>query len=69
MLKKLRKHLNGSLANVFMDTWESEFIDSSDNPTPPSSVYTPMDQQGLRRNPHMPLQWSQLGKLYALFGT
>jgi len=44
-------------------TWESEFVDSSGNAVQPDPSKT-LEDQGLTRNPNMPLIWSQIPLLY-----
>jgi prepilin-type processing-associated H-X9-DG protein/prepilin-type N-terminal cleavage/methylation domain-containing protein len=44
--------------------WQSEFIDGSGNPTDLMPHTATLDQTSLRRNPNMPLFWSQPGTLY-----
>ena len=72
VLRKISKHLDSPLNNVFVDSWQSEYLDAAGAQTHPSSYPSylmTMEQNGYTRNPAMPLQWSQLGKLYAPPGT
>lgn len=71
-LKKSRRTLNGSLAAIAVDTWQPEYLNAATGkPTVPGDFLAPLERQTppLKRNPNMPLQWSQLGKLYAPPGT
>ena len=75
VLPKISKTLNSPLAAVKVYTWESEYLDSAGKPATPSGssngkqYLQSMQQDGFTRNPHMPLQWSALGSLYAPPGT
>ncbi|HMO26175.1 MAG TPA: prepilin-type N-terminal cleavage/methylation domain-containing protein [Tepidisphaeraceae bacterium] len=70
-LKTFKKQLRNStpigapdLSYVVVDTWESEYVNAAGVPTNPPNRALPAEQQGLSRNPNMPLIWSELGKLY-----
>jgi prepilin-type N-terminal cleavage/methylation domain-containing protein/prepilin-type processing-associated H-X9-DG protein len=66
VLPSIRKPLmlgTPPMSHIIVDSWESEFIDSSGNPCDSSKQQT-MEQQGIGRNPDMPYFWSIPGKLY-----
>jgi prepilin-type N-terminal cleavage/methylation domain-containing protein/prepilin-type processing-associated H-X9-DG protein len=65
VLKSIRKPLmlTPIVANVTVDSWESEFINSAGTPQDSNKQQT-LEQQGLGRNPDMPLFWSRPGILY-----
>ena len=66
-LKSIRKPLmlgTPPMSHIIVDSWESEFVDSSGNPTDLPSNQMTIEQAGVGRNPDMPLIWSIPGKLY-----
>ena len=75
VLPKIRKPLNSPLSSTIVDSWPSEYLDTTGQPATPSGsangkqYLQSMQQDGFTRNPRMPLQWSVLGKLYAPPGT
>lgn len=63
LLKTIDKTLRSPLDTVKLKTWESEYVDAGGTPVDPSDKKKGMAEQGLRRNPNMPLVWSDLGRL------
>lgn len=63
-LPSVSKNLRSPHNALMTKTWESEYVDSSGKPVNPPNTKKDMGSQGLRRNPNMPLQWSELGRLY-----
>jgi prepilin-type processing-associated H-X9-DG protein/prepilin-type N-terminal cleavage/methylation domain-containing protein len=63
-LKTITKTLMGSNSAVRVKTWESEYVDASGTPAKLRNVNLSPEAQGLRRNPNMPLIWSDPPKLY-----
>jgi general secretion pathway protein G len=66
-LPSVSKTLRAPQANIRVQTWESEFIDSAGRPVGPTNNMQERmtaEQLGYRRNPRMPLIWSNLGELY-----
>jgi prepilin-type processing-associated H-X9-DG protein/prepilin-type N-terminal cleavage/methylation domain-containing protein len=55
----ITKSLRSPLAGIRVRSWESEYIDSSDNAVQPDARLTGNEQR-IRRNPDMPLIWSDL---------
>lgn len=62
--KKQLRTGNPNLSYITVSTWESEYVNAANVPTNPPNRFQTMEQQNLRRNPNMPLIWSELGKLY-----
>lgn len=51
--------------NIRTRTWQGEYLRADGSiATLTAGVTQTMEQLGLRRNPNMPYQWSELGKLY-----
>jgi prepilin-type N-terminal cleavage/methylation domain-containing protein/prepilin-type processing-associated H-X9-DG protein len=64
VLKTFRKKLRAPDNQISVLDWESEYVNASGTPVDlPSNTKAPEDQ-GLRRNPNMPLIWSVPPKLY-----
>jgi prepilin-type processing-associated H-X9-DG protein len=63
-LKAVAKHLRGVSKGMTVMTWESEYVDAAGTPVEPKDYAKTMAAQGLRRNPEMPLVWSELGGIY-----
>src|SRR4051794_21494066 len=61
-LKTISKNLRDKESYISVKSWESEFVNSSGVPTTPDPDQ-PLAAQGLTRNPHMPLIWSDPPKL------
>ena len=55
-------------ASFLVPSWESEFLDAGGNPTDLNTQnkdeFKSIEDLGFKRNPNMPLIWSQPGKLY-----
>lgn len=64
VLKTITKNLRAPQNNMTCKTWESEYVNASGQPTEPPDHKRPAEDQGLTRNPNMPLIWSELGRLY-----
>ena len=63
-LKKIKKPLQSPANKIIVESWESEYVNSAGIPVNPPDRFKTMQQQNLRRNPDMPLIWSELGRLY-----
>lgn len=66
-LKTIRKNLRSPQQDVVVETWESEFVNAAGQLVSPQNntqERQTMEQLGYRRNPNMPLVWSNLGTLY-----
>jgi prepilin-type processing-associated H-X9-DG protein len=60
----IKKNLRAPLNRIQIDTWESEFVNAAGTPTDiPNNQKSPAEQ-GLSRNPRMPLIWSDPALLY-----
>jgi prepilin-type processing-associated H-X9-DG protein/prepilin-type N-terminal cleavage/methylation domain-containing protein len=64
VLPTITKTLRAPQQNVVVKTWESEFVDKSGKPIEPPDKRKTIEEQGLSRNPKMPLVWSQPGRFY-----
>jgi prepilin-type processing-associated H-X9-DG protein len=64
MLRTLTKRLRAPQDRVKVKSWQSEYVDAGGNPVDPPDYKLSAEAQGLRRNPEMPLIWSDLGRLY-----
>ena len=64
VLKTISKNLRSPQNSIVVKSWESEFVNSSGQPVEPPDTKKSAEAQGLTRNPHMPLIWSDLGHLY-----
>lgn len=65
VLRTKDKTLRSPLASVKVKTWQSEYLNAAGAEFNPGAGQTQsMEQLGIRRNPEMPLVWSELGKLY-----
>ena len=62
-LPTVEKTLRPPLGHVRVKTWESEFV-KGDQPANFIDRFTGAEEQGLSRNPKMPLVWSEPGVLY-----
>jgi prepilin-type processing-associated H-X9-DG protein/prepilin-type N-terminal cleavage/methylation domain-containing protein len=63
-LATITKPLRDPIAHVTVKSWESEFVNGAGAPVNVPNRFVSADQQGLSRNPRMPLIWSEPGKLY-----
>ena len=63
VLKRIGKSLREPDDYVSVATWESEYLDATGTPVKAANDQT-IEAQGLRRNPNMPLKWSEPPKLY-----
>ena len=63
-LKTIKKPLRAPQHTIQVESWESEFVDGSGNPADLTNDFISAEEQGLTRNPDMPLRWSIPGKLY-----
>jgi prepilin-type processing-associated H-X9-DG protein/prepilin-type N-terminal cleavage/methylation domain-containing protein len=63
-LATIKKPLRAPQNNVIVKSWESEFVDAGGNPADLPNKKKSAEEQGLKRNPKMPLQWSVPGQLY-----
>jgi prepilin-type processing-associated H-X9-DG protein/prepilin-type N-terminal cleavage/methylation domain-containing protein len=63
-LKSFTKNLRGAQSAMTVKTWESEFADASGRPVNLPSNRKSAEEQGLMRNPDMPLIWSDPPRLY-----
>lgn len=64
VLRTITKNLRGAQAAMTVKTWESEYVNAAGVPVDPPNYKKSAEAQGLRRNPNMPLYWSELGRLY-----
>jgi prepilin-type processing-associated H-X9-DG protein len=64
LLPTITKSLQAPMAYATVKSWQSEYVNASGVPVAPASDTLGMQQQGLQRNPNMPLQWSVLPTLY-----
>lgn len=63
--KTINKTLRSPLQNIRVKSWESEFLNPAGIPVDaPASGRFPIENYGVTRNPNMPYQWSEPGKLY-----
>jgi len=62
-LKRIGKSLRDPYEFVSVATWESEYLDATGTPVPAKGDQT-IEEQGLHRNPNMPLRWSDPPRLY-----
>ena len=62
-LATIEKGCMGAFSTIRVRAWESEFVNAGDTPANISS-YAQSISPTLRRNPDMPLVWSEPGKLY-----
>jgi prepilin-type processing-associated H-X9-DG protein/prepilin-type N-terminal cleavage/methylation domain-containing protein len=63
VLRGFTKTLRSPDKDVKVKTWESEFVNSAGKPVDALGGLS-IEQQGLRRNPNMPLRWSNPPRLY-----
>jgi prepilin-type processing-associated H-X9-DG protein len=63
-LTAITKNLRSPQNGVVVRSWQSEFIDAAGVPANLTRPSQTAEEQGLRRNPKMPLIWSQPGRLY-----
>ena len=63
-LPTIEKTLRDPLSNVRVKTWESEFVNAGGAPANFINRFVGAEEQGLSRNPKMPLVWSEPGVLY-----
>ena len=63
-LPTIKKPLRAPLSNISVKSWESEFVDGGGNPADLPNHLKGAEEQGLKRNPRMPLQWSMPPRLY-----
>jgi prepilin-type processing-associated H-X9-DG protein/prepilin-type N-terminal cleavage/methylation domain-containing protein len=61
-----RKVISDNPPSKVLQTWQGEYVDGGGNLVSGPGAGTTQNMQGLnyKRNPKMPLIWSQLGKLY-----
>jgi prepilin-type processing-associated H-X9-DG protein len=64
VLATIDKTLRSPQNTVTLKTWESEFVDGSGNPVDVPDGKQSYASQGLKRNPRMPLIWSDPGRIY-----
>jgi len=62
-LPTIAKNLRDPEDFVSVKSWESEYVDAKGQPATPDPQRS-LEAQGLRRNPRMPLIWSDPPKLY-----
>lgn len=62
--KTISKNLRAPQGSVTVQTWESEYVNSGGTPVDLSNPSTSLAKQGLKRNPSMPLVWSEPGVLF-----
>jgi len=62
-LKRIGKSLREPDNYVNVSTWESEYVDASGTPVAADGEKS-IEEQGLHRNPNMPLKWSDPPRLY-----
>ena len=63
-LPTITKSLRSPQNNVTVKSWESEFVNAAGAPADLPNRFKSAEEQGLRRNPKMPLQWSVPGRLH-----
>jgi general secretion pathway protein G len=63
-LSTIKKQLRAPQNNITVKSWESEFVNGAGNPVDLPDHLKGAEEQGLKRNPRMPLQWSVPGRLY-----
>jgi prepilin-type processing-associated H-X9-DG protein/prepilin-type N-terminal cleavage/methylation domain-containing protein len=63
-LATITKNLRSPQNGIMVKSWESEFVDAAGLPANLTRPSQTAEAQGLRRNPKMPLIWSQPGRLY-----
>jgi prepilin-type processing-associated H-X9-DG protein/prepilin-type N-terminal cleavage/methylation domain-containing protein len=64
VLPTIKKHLRSPHSDIWVQSWQSEYIDSHGNQVDWTDHTKLPEQEGLRRNPNMPLLWSQPPELY-----
>ena len=63
-LATITKPLRSPLQATRVKSWESEFVNAAGAPANVTDRTRSAEAQGLRRNPDMPLIWSEPGRLY-----
>ncbi len=66
VLKTISKPLvyNNPGGTIMVKSWQSEYVNAAGQPVNVTTDTLSAEQQGLSRNPNMPLQWSYLPRLY-----